>query len=311
MKNKQTLILGGVFLLLIVIYFAAVFRPAEVTEGATPLFKGTMPNIDKLEITNPRGENVTLEKQNEVWSITKPFTYKASVEVMEQVMDGLAKTLVDGVISSSVDAQKQFGVEDSTAIALKAYSGEKMVLDALIGRFTPDLSHTYVRLRDSRDITIWRGIFSRTVNREADEWRDRTIFSFNAGDITSIKAVDGKNTRQLTLADSTWVYTENGKELPVDQAKVKTLVDMVAGLSCDAFAGDEDIPRAGSTPADTKVSFTVRNGDVHTFDLWTPKQDSDSGRYLVRTEKGDMLFRFYEYRGSNLKVDYEKLKPQT
>ncbi|MHB9030822.1 MAG: DUF4340 domain-containing protein, partial [Candidatus Latescibacterota bacterium] len=238
MKNKTTLILGGVFLLLIVIYFAAVFRPEEVTQGATPLFKGKAPDIDKLEITNPKGEYVTLEKQNEIWNITKPFSYKASVEVMQQVMEGLQNTLVDGIVSTSPDAQKQFGVEDSTAINLKAYSDGKVVLDALIGRFTPELSHTYVRMRDSKDITLWRGIFSRTVNREVDEWRDRTIFSFNEGDVTSIKAADGKNTRQLTLADSTWTYTENGKQLPVDQAKAKELVAMMAARSCDAFAAE-------------------------------------------------------------------------
>ena len=311
MKNKPTLILGGVFLLLVVIYFAAVFRPKEVTQGAVPLFKGTMPDINKLEIVNPKGENITLEKTNEVWNITKPFSYKASVEVMQQVIEGLQNTLVDGVVSTSADAQKEFGVEDSTAVNLKAYSGGKVVLDALIGRFTPDLGHTYVRMKDSRDITIWRGIFSRTVNRDLDEWRDRTIYNFNAEDITSIKAADGKNIRQLTLADSTWSYSENGKQLPVDQAKAKELVAMVAGLSCDAFASDDDIPRAGSTPPDTKVSFTVRNGDTHTFDLWTPKQESDNSRFLVRTVKGDILFRFYEYRGSNLKLDYSKLKPQT
>jgi hypothetical protein len=311
MKNKTTLILGGVFLLLAVIYFAAVFRPEEVTQGATPLFKGKTPDIDKLEITNPKGESVTLEKQNEIWNITNPFSYKASVEVMQQVMEGLQNTLVDGVVSTSPDAQKQFGVEDSTSTSLKAYSGGKIVLDALIGRFTPELSHTYVRMRDSKEITLWRGIFSRTVNRDVDEWRDRTIFSFNAGDVTAIKAADGKNTRQLTLSDSTWTYTENGKQLPVDQARAKELVTMLAALSCDAFAAEEDIPRAGSTPPDTRVSFTVRNGDTHSFDLWTPKAEGDNGRFLVRTEKGDILFRFYEYRGSNLKVDYTKLKPQT
>lgn len=308
MKNKTPLILGGVFLALVALYFATSFRPKEVTQGATPVFKDGVPNIDKIEVVNPKGENVTLEKQNEVWNITSPFTYKADPEVIKQVMETLRDTLVDEIVSSSEDRQAHFGVVDSTAIGLKISGGGKVVLDALIGRFTPDLSHTYVRMRDSKDIALWRGVMSRIFNRNLDNWRDRTIFSFNPEDITSIKVSDGRVTNQLSVSDTTWVFTENGKEMPIDQTRAKQIVGLIATLTSDSFGSDEDIPRAGSTQPDTKVSFTVRNGDTHSFDLWSPRSEEDKGRYLVRTEKGDILFRFYELRGSNLKVSYDKLK---
>ncbi len=83
---------------------------------------------------------------------------------------------------------------------------------------------------------------------------------------------------------------------------------MLASLKCDMFATDDDIPRAASETPDTRVSFTVRNGDTHTFDLWTPKRESDNKRSLVRKLNGDVLYRFYEYRGDYLPINYEKLK---
>jgi hypothetical protein len=309
MKNKSTLILGGVFLLLVVIFLFTSLHPKEVTRGATPLFKGQTPVIDKLELLNPRGDNIVLEKQNEVWSITKPVAYKASPEVITQVLEGFNGVMIDGVVTSDPNEKSRFGVEDSTAVRLKVTGGGKTVLDILIGRYAPDLSHTYVRKYGKNDIELWRGIFARTVNREIDEWRDKSIFSFNEGDITSVKASDGKNTRQLTLSDSTWTYAENGKQKPVDQAKVKEYVSLIATLKCDAFAAEEDIPRAASNKPDTQVSFTVRNGDTHTFDLWTPKKDSDNKRTLLRKTGGDILFQFYENRGEQLPMNYEKMKP--
>lgn len=308
MKNKSTLILGGVFLLLVVIFLLTSLNPKEVTKGATSLFKGQPPAIDNLEIINPKGERIVLEKQNEVWSITKPVVYKASPEAMEQVLEGFKTAMIDGVVTSDPNEKARFGVEDSTAVRLKASAGGKTVLDILIGRSAPDISHTYIRKYGTNDIGLWRGIFARLISRDVDEWRDKTIFSFNDGDITSVKAAEGRNTRQLSLSDSTWTYTENGKQMPIDQAKARQYVSIIASLKCDSFASGDDIPRAASSRPDVQVAFTVRNGDTHIFDLWMPKKDGDDKRTLFRKAGGDILFRFYEYRGEQLPMKYEKMK---
>jgi hypothetical protein len=307
MKNKSTLIMGGIFLVLVVIFLITSLHPKEVTQGAVPLFPGTKPVFDKFEIKNPRTELVVLEKQGDSWQITKPFKYKASQKAIDQMIDGLTNIMIDGIVTSEVSEQKRFGVDDSTGVALTAYSGGKKVLEVILGNFTPDLSHNYARMNNSKDVSLWRGVFSRAAIRESDDWRDKTIYSFNEGDITSIKATEAKKTRELTLSDSTWVYKENGKEKPVDQSKVRQFVAFLSSMSCDAFPREVDIPRAGSTKPDATVSFKVRNGDTHTFDVWLPDKNDKNG-YLLRKENGDMLFRFMESNGSQLTMNYDKLK---
>jgi hypothetical protein len=300
--------MGGVFLLLIVIFLLTSFHPKEVTKGATPLFPGEKPVFDKFEITNPKTGLIVLAKQGDSWKMIKPIEYKASKQAIDQLLESLTSIMVDGVISSEASEQKRFQVDDSSGIDLKAFSGGKQIIDVLIGDYTPDLSHTYARMKNSKDISLWRGVFSRIAIREPDDWRDKSIYSFNEGDLISIKAVDAKQTREFTLADSIWVYKENGKEKPVDQSKVRQLVTTLASLACDSFAADEDIPRAGTTKPDVRVSFKIRSGDTLTYDLWTPGKDKSQNTYLFRKENGDMLFRFYEYRGTLLPVSYDKLK---
>ena len=301
--------MGGIFILLVVIFLITSYKPREKSKGATPLFAEVVkPVVDKLEISGFKKGIVVLEKKNSIWYITSPFEYKASNVTVEQTITGMLNISVDGVLSSRIEARDQYGVGDSTGVSLKAYSSGNIVLDAIVGNHTVDLTHTYARLRDSNDITLWRGLFARQIDKEADDWRDKNIYSFNADDIMSIKATKGKEVRQLALIDTTWVYIENGKEKPIEQSKVKQLVDLIASLSCDAFASEDDIPRAAEKKPDTLVSFTVRNGDTHSFHVWTPGEE-DNNRYLVREIDGDVLFRFYSYRGSQLAIDYEKLKP--
>jgi hypothetical protein len=306
MKNRTPLILGGVFILLLIIFFATSYRPREVTKGAEPLFKGKVPDIDKIELTNLRLTPVVLERLNGVWTITKPIQYKASEVTIKNMLENLTKIEVDGVVSSQVDAQEKFEVSDSLGTAFKAYAQGKLVLDAIVGKHSLDLGHTYARLRGSNDIALWRGLFSQEVVRAVDDWRDKSIYSFNPGDILSVKAVEGKMIRALSLVDSTWTYTENGKSKPISQDKVKRFIELIASLNCDAFADEKDIEKVAGENPTVSVSFTVRNGDTHSFVVWRPKEKDN--RYLARKQDGDILFRFYSYRGDQLPINYEKLK---
>lgn len=308
MKKKSPLILGGIFLVLVVIFLVTSINPPEKTKGAEPLFPGEKPDIDKLELYSPVKGRIVVEKQNGIWNITQPIAYKASEAAVEATVNALINTLVDGVVSSRADSQAKFEVGDSTGTSLKAYSKDALVLDAIIGKQSIDLNHTYTRLAGKNDIFLWRGMIKSHVDRDANDWRDRSIYSFNADDIVTVKSVSGKLTKELAIADSLWTYKENGVGKPVAQKNVKDLVALIAGMQCDAFADEKDIPRVAEKQPDTRVTFTVRNGDTHVFDVWSPGEQ-DAGRYLVRKENGDEVFRFYRYRGAQLVIDYERLKP--
>jgi hypothetical protein len=120
MKNKTTLILGGVFLLLVVVFLFTSLNPKEVTKGATPLFGSEKPVFDKIELRNPKTETVVLEKQGDSWSITKPVQYKANKPSIDQLLEALGNTMIDGVISSDPGEQQRLGVADSAGVNLIA-----------------------------------------------------------------------------------------------------------------------------------------------------------------------------------------------
>ena len=310
MKSKTPLLFGGIFVLLVVIFLVTSFRPREISKGAVPLFEGGKPDIDKLELSNNRKGTMIVENQNGVWNIIAPFEYKANQTSVKNFIDSILDAVIDGVVSESIEAQGEYSVSDSTGTILKLYSSGELVLDAIIGKTSSHVGHTYARKNDSNEICIWRGFFNPFGSKDINDWRDKTLYSFNPDDIISLIAVKGsEESRELILADSLWIYKENGKEKPVDQKKVSGLISLFASLNCDAFADEKDIGRVVEKGPDTKVSFSVRNGDTHSFDVWTPGEDDSGNRYLVRKENGDILLRFYSYRGEQIIINYDKLKP--
>jgi len=309
MKNKNFVIMIGIFIVLVIVYFFTSYKPREVKQGATPLFKGEKPSIDKLEISRANENEVVIEKINGVWQITSPFEYKASATVVDETVSDLQSISVDGVVSTRKEVQDEFDISDSTGIFLKACVEGKPVLDAVVGKVSNDYSHTFARLRNSNEITLWRGTIGAQIDKTADEWRDKSVFSLIPNDIISVKSVQGSTTRELALNDTTWIYMESSTEKPIDQSNVKKFIDLIATLNCDAFADEGDISRADKNEPDTMVTLTLRDGQTHSFYVWTPGED-DNDRYLVRLDGKDVLFRFYKYRGEQLVIDYERMKSE-
>jgi len=215
MKNKTIVILGAVFLLLVALYLTTSLNPPEKTKGAAPLFGGERPDIDKIELNSIRRGHIVLEKWNGLWYLTAPFEYKAFDSDVESMVNELLDTLVDGVVSSRSETRDGYSVGDSTGTSVKVSSAGNLILDAIVGRQSRDIGHSYARRAGSNDVEMWRGMFSQEVIKEADAWRDKMLYSFNRDDIITIAAEEGKTTRMLALPDSLWVYTENGKGKPV------------------------------------------------------------------------------------------------
>ena len=90
MKNRQLQVLGGIFvlLLLVVLIFENPFRKSEYQkkiEAATALF----PNFDKEQVTKieiiANGQTSTLMKQDDSWVVASMDNYPADTESVDEL----------------------------------------------------------------------------------------------------------------------------------------------------------------------------------------------------------------------------------
>jgi hypothetical protein len=306
MKNKTTVILGAVFLVLVVAYLVIYMNPKDVSRGAFPIFE-VRPDVDKIEFKNVKRGSIVLERTDGTWFITNPIQEKAYDPEVNQLLKFLFETEVDGVVTSRVDARDNYSVGDSTGTNLILFSGGKQVFEAVVGRQSIEVGHTYARRNGSSDIELWRGMMSQEVIRTANNWRDKTVFSYNGSDVTLIEVAEGKQKRVMTLSDSTWTFSDNGSVMEIDQNRSKMLVDAIANLNCDDFGSDSDKERTSSTKPDLRISFKVRNGDSHYVDVWKPV--TPTGNYLMMKEKSDLVYSVASNRGDILILNYDKMKP--
>ncbi len=306
MKNKTPLVMGIVLVLLVIVWASTSLHPPERTTGSSPLFK-TAPEFTRFEFVHPDSTIIELQKIGDEWRLTKPVEYKAFDIVMQYLLQDLGAMMVDGIVTNRPESFPEFGVTEELGTKFRAWAGDKQVLDVIVGKNATHMDHTYVREAGKNDIVFWRGLFSEYSTRQPNDWRDKIIFDYNPEDIITVSTVEGGLTHTLARKDTSWVYTENGKDVGADQSKADTIVQLLAALRGDAFAEPNEFARADGQP-DVVTSFTIRNGDTNSLSIWTPGA-TDNGRYLVRTNKtGDVLFRFYQYRGEKLVLNRQQVQ---
>ena len=308
MKNKTPIIMGGVFILLVIVFMLTNLNRREVSQGAVPLFpEGLNPDIDRIEFTSTTRGNIVLQRQDGVWNLTKPVMYRVDENIIYSMLQELHEMQVDGVVTDDEGKRNDFEADDASGTEMKVYDGEDLLLDVVVGRHSIDMAHTYVWDRKDGDITLWRGLFTSYSSTDIDGWRDKTVYSFNPGDIIKVEVTDSAGTRVLNHPDTTWTFTDNGASLPVNDTKVSQYLAFLAGLRSDGFADEAGMGRVIGSDPNLRVTFTVRTGDIQSFDVWTPVEGGST--YYMRKENGDIVFRFNQYLGSMLMMKYEQLSP--
>ena len=313
MKTKQLLILLGILVVLVVIV-GLVENPfakseyAKKVEAATPLF----PNFDKESVTKieitASAETTTLVKENNQWLVASMENYPADAEGVEDVLDKVTELKTTGLVSSNPEKQAQFEVDSSGARAKLLDAGGNVRAHLFLGKNTPGYLSSYVRAADSNNVYVGKGNLKATFDKGTRTWKDRTIFSFNKGDVTHLTIKSEGEEIELEMgADSEWQMTKP-EAFAAKQTELDSLLDSLSALDTDDFAADAENLSEYELDA-PKSSVMAKLNDGTRRLLLIGKEES--GEYFVKREDKEPVFMLYTYKINQLLKKSEDLKDDT
>jgi len=189
MKTKQLLILVGILVVLVVVVGLVEnpFAKSEYTkkiEATASLFPGfKKESVAKIEIT-ASGDTTTLAKENDQWLVASMDNYPADAEGVDDLLDKVAEFKTTELVSNNPEKQVEFEVDSSGAEAKLLDASGNVLAHLFLGKTTPGFLSSYVRAADSNDVYVGKGNLKSTFDKGTHTWKDRTIFSFNKGDVT-------------------------------------------------------------------------------------------------------------------------------
>ena len=313
MKTKQLLILLGILVVLVVIV-GLVENPfakseyARKVEAATPLFPNfNKESVTKIEIT-ASAETTTLVKENNQWLVASMENYPADAEGVEDVLDKVTELKTTGLVSSNPEKQAQFEVDSSGARAKLLDASGNVRAHLFLGKNTPGYLSSYVRAADSNNVYVGKGNLKATFDKGTRTWKDRTIFSFNKGDVTHLTIKSEGEEIELEMgADSEWQMTKP-EAFAAKQTELDSLLDSLSALDTDDFAAEAGNLSEYELDA-PKSSVMAKLNDGTRRLLLIGKEES--GEYFVKREDKEPVFMLYTYKINQLLKKSEDLKDDT
>ena len=308
MKNKQLLILSGifVFLLLVVLIFENPFRKSDYqkkVEEATTLF----PNFNKEQVAKieivAKGETTTLSKQNEKWVVASMDNYPADNDSVDDLFAKVAEFDNANKVSDNPDNQAEFQVDSSGTEVKLMDANDKMLAHLFVGKNTPGFLSSYVRVADSNDVYTAKGYLQSVFDKGTRTWKDRTIFDFNKDIVTQINITSAEETIELRLdAENKWQMFQP-VSAAASQTEVQNLLTTFSQLETDDFAEAKELSEYG---LDTPTSTIVASLNDGTVAMLLVGKEEGGKLYVKRVDK-DTIFMLFKSNVDRLIKKSDKL----
>lgn len=297
--NKNTYILGGMLVALILIALLVMQKPGEQSssESGKVVFKIDSAAIDKIELKSP-ALSITMEKRGTDWFITQPASYKASAENIAKVISQCKAMESKSIITNKPEKFATFQVNEiGTQVKLSAKGAEQAAF--VVGSRGFMYMETYARALSSNDVLLVSGIFPFTFNRPLKEWRDKTIFKTGRETINQIAYQYGDTTFVLSLNNHEWfIGSEKANKLLADDI-ASQLSDLRCSDFIDTALAATPKPIATILYANVQVQFAFEKA---------------SGKYIVQASNSPQRYIMEPWQAQQVlkrKKDFLKPQPQT
>ena len=291
MQQKQTLVLGGTLVVLLVIaWISGVFdrNPSnvDVPELDLPTSEVTHISVTLPDIT------FTVEKQGMQWFMREPVDMPADSATIARFLNELEELSLNNRATSNPDRYSIYGIDSTaTSVSLTWSDGAE---DLVISRQGRDYMSIYVQIGDNPNVYSTNGRV--TVSQDLDRWRDRQILDLGSGTVMSARVTRPDDTYEVSLNNGVWMV--NGQ--PGDSLQVASWIRRFSPLSADGFF--DDIPVQILTDSSYRIDFSTSTNTTSSVQAM-PAESA----VAITSGGSQFTYRVYESRLNQLFPDPSSL----
>jgi hypothetical protein len=255
LNTKKLLLIFGVLLGLTVIL--VIRNNSKSTLNRNRNFQSQLTDFDTATVNRlsilPRGNSqaIDLSKQGKTWQVRiDGKEYPADNSAIRNMLASLSALRAMRIAATEKEQWNEYEVSDSMATRVTIRSGKKKLAEIYLGKFSyqqlqgtgqnmygqPQMKMTtYLRLGESKPVYAVDGFLAMQFNRQAKDFRDRTLIRSNKEDWTAIAISSGESSYKLVKQGNNWII---GGLVP-DSAKVAGYLNDIAYLNSTNFADEE------------------------------------------------------------------------
>jgi len=268
-------------------------------------------DISKIEISKPE-TTVVLDKKDDAWLIA-PEGYRANMDRVRDMLEILKGLSVTALVSESRNYSR-YDLDDDKKITVRAWTGDSLAREFKLGKAAPSYQHTFVKLAGDDRIYHAQGNFRGKFDQTLDNLRDKTVLSFDLGEIQEVHITKGGEVIAFALTqlpgevtageagedkhpesqktEGVW-KTSGGAE--GDETQLNRLLSALSSLQCEAYIdgkNKEDF-------ANPICQVQLKGSKEYTLSIFK-KIDKDAKAYPAVSSENDYPFLLPEWKANNL-----------
>jgi hypothetical protein len=313
MKFKTTVILFGIFIILLV--FVYLFE-GPLSERARKKEKGVIalfPEFEKgratkIEVKSSTKE-ISLERNEEGWLISDTDGFIAEPQLVNTALDTIINLTRENRASKNPGKHELFEVTQGKGLEVKVSDANQKILAHLyIGKTGPDLFSTYLRKEGSDEVLLAAGYIKSTFDKSIKNWRDKTIFDFPPEIITQLILKTSK--KEIVLEkdeEGDWLITKPEK-VKAKKEETDPIGTTFASLKAIDFAEDYDLEKYKLDKPQIKITAILE--DKEEKRLLIGKKHEEKSQYYVKNQAKETIFLVGKYQIDKMNKTLQDLKEE-
>lgn len=211
--------------------------------------------ITRIEITGPE-QSVSLKKTGDAWQLA-PQGYPADGDQINAMLDILSTLSLSDLVSES-ESYARYDLQVDKRIHVRAWVGDQLKREVYVGRAAASFRHTFVKLEGDGRVFHARENFRSRFEANVEALRDKSVLSFETGDIQKLTVSKGAQVVQLVKQQIPATVSVAGKKeaqekteaggpqktelawldadgKPIDSGKIQRLLNSLHSLKCSAY----------------------------------------------------------------------------
>ncbi|OGR10063.1 MAG: hypothetical protein A2097_02055 [Desulfobacula sp. GWF2_41_7] len=301
--KKEYLIL----IVLILLFSAYLFLHKENKNTYTlPEIK----TIDTAQVTGlileKKDRTVLFTQKEKQWVLTDK-EYPADPALVETMLNTLKTLKLSALVSEKQDL-KRYELDDENRVLVKAMKNDETVFEFSLGKTAPTRNHTFVMIKEDKNIYHAGGDLKSHFDRTAEDFRDKKVLEFKDGSLKKVTlekdgksktliSKEGKKDKEKT--ETVW-SSEDG--VSVDHKAVTELLSTLAFLKCQKYP---DSPARTDLEKDKPLCKIILENEAN-LELILFKGDTEEKINGI-SSMNNYVFELSRFNGEQIISDVEKL----
>lgn len=277
----------------------------------------TLPEINKTDPSQWTGlaleqkaDSLSFTRKDKQWVLTDK-AYPADQASVDGMLDALKTLKLSALVSEKQDL-KRYELDEESRIIIKALKGDDPVFELTLGKTAPTQNHTFVMLKDDKNIYHADGNLKSHFDKTLEDFRDKKVLEFKEASLKRITLEKDGKSKTLVLREEKKEETEDKEKntaawasedgTPIDHQAVSALLSTLSFLKCqqypDSFA-KADLEK-------NKPLCRIRLENEGGLELLLFKRDQEEQVYGTSSMNG-YAFELSRFSGKEILSNLDKL----